>query len=357
MLVIDYSCGIRLSTAAALSAAINTAAHNGVFIKGSSYIETLTQVDTLVLDKTGTVTKGKPEVVSIIPLNSTIASKDVIRSAAAAETTSPHPMAKAILSKVKTNSWSIPKHGDIKIVTGKGVETRIGRSIVRVGNKRFMNDNGLHTHPFQKHSARMAIAGENIVYVAKGQKVIGILGISDPLRDRMKKSLNRVRMTGIDDIILLTGDLEQHAEIVANRMSMDRFESEQMPEDKARTVVEIQSEGSKVVMVGDGINDAAALAYADVGIAMGQTRTDIAMEAADITISGDNPMMIPAVFKLSEKTMGIIKQNFATTIGINTVALALSSLKILPVFWGAVLHNTSTIMVVINSLRLLRHTM
>ena len=357
MLVIDYSCGIRLSTAAALSAAINTAAHNGVFIKGSSYIETLTDVDTLVLDKTGTVTKGKPEVVSIIPQNGQIDAKDVLRLAAAAEKTSTHPMAKAILTKVRSNGWSVPKHGDIKIITARGVETRVGRSIVRVGNKRFMNENGLHTHPFRQKTARMAMAGESIVYVAKGRKVIGVLGVSDPLRDRMKKSLNRLRLTGIDDIVLLTGDLEQHAEIVANRMFMDRFESEQMPEDKARTVVEIQSEGSKVVMVGDGINDAAALAYADVGIALGQTRTDIAMEAADITISGDNPMMIPATVRLAEKTMGIIRQNFATTIVVNTGALAFSSIGILPVFWGAVLHNASTIMVVANSLRLLRHQM
>jgi cation-transporting P-type ATPase C len=203
----------------------------------------------------------------------------------------------------------------------------------------------------------MAMAGENVVYVAKGRKVIGALGISDPLRDRMKKALNRLRMEGIDDIVLLTGDLEQYAEIVANRMSMDRFKSEQMPEDKARAVVQIQSEGSKVVMVGDGINDAAALAYADVGIALGQTRTDIAMEAADITISGDNPMMVPSAVRLSKKTMEIIRQNFAVTIGVNTVALAFSAIGILPVFWGAVLHNASTILVVANSLSLLRHRM
>lgn len=357
MLVIDYSCGIRLSTAAALSAAINTAARNNVFIKGSSYIESLSEVDTLVLDKTGTVTKGKPEVVSIKTINGRIEPKDIIRHAAAAEEISSHPLAKAILSRARTNGWSIPRHGEIIIVTGKGVETKVGRSIVRVGSKKFMNENSLHTHPFRHETARMAMAGENIVYVSRGRKVIGVIGISDPLRDRMKKSLNRLRMDGIDDIVLLTGDLEQHAEIVAKRMSMDRFESEQMPEDKARAVVEIQAEGSRVVMVGDGINDAAALAYADVGIALGQTRTDIAMEAADITIAGDNPMMIPAVVRLSKKTMKIIQQNFATTIGINTVALALSSVGILPVFWGAVLHNISTIMVVGNSLRLLKHPM
>ncbi len=357
MLVIDYSCGIRLSTAAALSAAINTAARNGVFIKGSSYIEDLSRADTLVLDKTGTVTKGAPEVVSVIPLNEKLTIMDVIRTAAAAEETSTHPMARAILAKAKSNGWSMPKHSEIHIIPGKGVETSIGRSVVRVGNKKFMNENGLHTHPFRTKAQAMALAGENIVYVAKGKAVIGVLGISDPLRDRMKKSLNRLRLEGIDDIVMLTGDLEQHAEIVANRMAMDRFESEQLPEDKARAVVQIQSEGGIVVMVGDGINDAAALAYADVGIALGKTRTDIAMEAADVTISGDNPMMLPAVVQLSKSTMRIIRQNFATAIGINTVALALGAVGVLPVFWGAVLHNSSTILVVGNSLRMLWYEM
>ena len=357
MLVIDYSCGVRLSTATALSAAINAATRHGVFIKGSSYIETLSEADTLVLDKTGTVTKGNPEVVNVIPLNGNVSSKEVLRLAAAAEETSTHPMAKAVLNRLRIHGYSIPKHGEIQIITGKGVETKVGRTMIRVGNKKFMNENGLHTHPFRAKTARMALEGENIVYVAKGKNVIGVLGISDPLRDRMKKSLNRLRLIGVDDIVLLTGDLEQYAEIVANRMSMDRFESEQMPEDKARAVVQIQAEGSKVVMVGDGINDAAALAYADIGIALGQTRTDIAMEAADITISGDDPMMLPAVYRLSEKTMGIIKQNFATAVGVNTVALALAGMGILPVFWGAVLHNASTILVVGNSLRLLWHDM
>ncbi len=357
MLVIDYSCGIRLSTVAALSAAINTAAKNSVFIKDSGAIELLSKADTLVLDKTGTITKGTPEVVSVVPADDKITRKEVLRAAAAAEETSSHPMASAIVAKTKSYGWPMLKHGDISIITGKGVETRIGRSIVRVGNKKFMNENGLHTHDFKHRTQGMALNGENIVYVARGKKVIGVLGISDPLRDRMKKSLNRLRMAGIDDIVMLTGDLEQHAEIVANRMSMDRFESEQLPEDKARAVVQIQSEGATVVMVGDGINDAAGLAYADVGIALGQTRTDIAMESAAITISGDNPMMIPAVFKLSENTMKIIRQNFASTLGINSVALALGAAGILPVFWGAVLHNSSTILVVANSLRLLWHKM
>jgi cation-transporting P-type ATPase C len=171
----------------------------------------------------------------------------------------------------------------------------------------------------------------------------------------MKKAINRLRYIGMDDIILLTGDVEQHAEIVASRMSMDRYESEVMPDDKAETVLRLQSRGTRVVMVGDGINDAPALAYANVGIAMGGTRTDIAMEAADITVTGDEPLMIPAVVHLANKTMRIIRQNFFTAIGVNSLGIVLSAVGALPVFWGAVLHNSCTVAVVLNSSRLLLH--
>jgi len=138
-------------------------------------------------------------------------------------------------------------------------------------------------------------------------------------------------------------------------MAMDRYEAEVLPEDKAETVLRLQSKGVHVVMVGDGINDAPALAYADVGMAMGGTRTDVAMEAADITITGDEPLMIPAIIRLANKTMRIVRQNFAIAIGVNTAGLMLASLGVLPVFWGAVLHNTTTVAVVLNSARLLFH--
>jgi cation-transporting P-type ATPase C len=171
----------------------------------------------------------------------------------------------------------------------------------------------------------------------------------------MKKALNRLRFSRIDDIVLLTGDVEQNAEIIASRMAVDAYRAELLPEDKAETVLRLQSKGARVVMVGDGINDAPALAYADVGIAIGGTRTDIAMAASDITIASDEPLMIPAVINLAKKTMGIVRQNFAIAVGVNTAGLILGSLGVLPVVWGAVLHNSTTVAVVLNSARLLFH--
>ena len=354
MLIIDYSCGVRLSTATALSAVIGNAARNGILIKGGNYIELLEEADTLILDKTGTLTEGKPQVVSVIPCANSN-QRQVIETAAAAEQQSTHPLALAIMDKVRRAGWRIPVHRDTQVHVARGIETRVGRSKVRVGSRRYMEENNIDVSIAQEQIAHHARRGENLVYVAKSNKLLGIIGIEDSLRENMKKSLNRLRLEGMDDIILLTGDMEQHAEVVAGRMAMDSYRAELLPEDKAETVLRLQSKGINVVMVGDGINDAPALAYADVGIAMGGSRTDIAIEASDITIAGDNPLMIPAVIRLAKKTMGIIRQNFGISLVVNSAGLILSSMGVLPVFWGAVLHNATTVMVVLNSGRLLVH--
>jgi manganese-transporting P-type ATPase C len=355
MLIIDYSCGVRLSTATALSAAISTCARQGVLVKGSNYLEMLAEADTLILDKTGTLTEGKPHVMSIAPVDGNTTPRRVIELAAAAEETSTHPMAVAIVGRARRAGWRIPKHSETQVLTARGVQTLVGRSTIRVGGRRFMDENGIDLTPAHDDVARMVRRGENVVYVARDDKLMGVLGIQDALRENMKKALNRLRATGMDDIILLTGDVEQHAEIVATRMHMDRYEAEVLPEDKAQTVLRLQSKGVHVIMVGDGVNDAPALAYADVGMAMGGTRTDIAMEAADITITSDDPLMIPGVIRMAVKTMAVVRQNFGAAIGVNSVGLLLASMGVLPVFWSAVLHNACTVAVVLNSSRLLFH--
>ncbi len=355
MLIIDYSCGIRLSTATALSASICTAARNGILIKGSNYLEMLSEADTLVFDKTGTMTEGRPEVTSIVTMDGELDSRALLQLAASAEESSKHPMAVAILDKAKRTGLPIPPHTETNVFTARGVETRVEDRLIRVGSRRFMKEQEIDVTPAADALHRMIRGGESVIYVADGGKLLGVIGIQDSLRENMKKALNRLRHIGMDDIILLTGDVEQHAEIVATRMAMDRFEAEVMPEDKAETVLKLQSRGTHVVMVGDGINDAPALAYADVGIAMGGTRTDIAMEAADITITADEPLMIPAVVHLANKTMKTIRQNFSTAIGVNSLGIVLAAVGVLPVFWGAVLHNSCTVAVVLNSSRLLFH--
>jgi cation-transporting P-type ATPase C len=355
MLIIDYSCGVRLSTATALSSAIGLAAKNGILVKGGNYIEMLEEADTIILDKTGTLTEGTAKVSSVVTLDKEFDDRRLIELAAAAEQTSNHPMALAVLDHIKKEGWKIPKHTGSKVHLGRGIETKVDSSIIRVGNRRYLEESGIDVSAQQERLMRMVRRGENVIYVAQGKNLIGMLGIQDILRENMKKALNRLRLSGMDDIILLTGDVEHHAEIIASRMAMDSYRAELLPEDKTDIVLQLQSKGVRVVMVGDGINDAPALAYSDVGIAMGGTRTDVAMEASDITITGDNPLMIPAIIRLAEKTMKIVRQNFAIAIGVNTVGLMLSSLGAIPTFWAAVLHNSTTIAVVINSGRILLH--
>jgi cation-transporting P-type ATPase C len=355
MLIIDYSCGVRLSTATALSSSIGLAAKNGILVKGGNYIEMLEEADTIILDKTGTLTEGTARVSSVVTLNQDMDDRKLIELAAAAEQTSNHPMALAILDHVKKEGWKIPNHTASKVHLGRGIETKVNGSIIRVGNRRFLEESGIDVSSHQERLMRMVRRGENVIYVAHETNLIGMLGIQDILRENMKKALNRLRLSGMDDIILLTGDVEHHAEIIASRMAMDSYRAELLPEDKTDIVLQLQSKGIRVVMVGDGINDAPALAYSDVGIAMGGTRTDVAMEASDITITGDNPLMIPAIIRLAEKTMKIVRQNFAIAIGVNSIGLMLGSLGVIPTFWAAVLHNTTTIAVVLNSGRILLH--
>jgi len=359
MLVIDYSCGIRLSTAVAFSAAINTAAKNGILVKGSNFIEELSKAETVIFDKTGTITEGKPKVQSIEVFDNNMSENEMIGLAGTAEEQSSHPLATAIMSEIKDRGIEIPKHNKIKTVVSRGVETKIGKGkeakIIRVGSKKYMLENNIDLTLATEAEKGIISRSEIGLYVAQDEKIIGLIGVSDPPRENIKKAINRLRNYGVDDIVLLTGDLRQQAETIASRMSIDRYESELLPEDKAKNILKFQSKGSNVIMIGDGVNDAPALSYANVGVALGSTRTDVAMEAADITITQDNPLLVPGVIGLSKNTVKTIKENFAMVIGLNTFALVLGATGILAPIYASVLHNSTTILVVLNSLKLLKY--
>ena len=359
MLVIDYSCGIRLSTAVAFSAAINTAAKNGILVKGSNFIEELSKAETVIFDKTGTITEGKPKVQSIEVFDNNISENEMIGLAGAAEEQSSHPLATAIMSEIKDRGIEIPKHTKIKTVVSRGVETKIGKGkeakTIRVGSKKYMLENNIDLTLATDAERGIISRSEIGLYVAQDEKIIGLIGVSDPPRENIKKAINRLRNYGVDDIVLLTGDLRQQAETIASRMSIDRYESELLPEDKAKNILKFQSKGSNVIMIGDGVNDAPALSYANVGVALGSTRTDVAMEAADITITQDNPLLVPGVIGLSKNTVKTIRENFAMVIGLNTFALVLGATGILAPIYASVLHNSTTILVVMNSLKLLKY--
>jgi cation-transporting P-type ATPase C len=353
MLIIDYSCGVRLSTATAFAAAVCRSAAQGVLVKGGNFIEILSEADTLILDKTGTITEGRPKVSSVYAAEQGVDIRDIVETAAACEETTNHPIALAIVNKVREMGWQIPRHSQIKVHLGQGVETTVNRRKVRVGSAAYLKSAGVTMAISDQTIGTMQQRGEKVIYVARGRRLIGVIGIQDSLREDMKKTLNRLRRQGYDEIVLLTGDIEAHANVMASRMSVDSYKAEALPEEKAEKVLLTQAKGNRVVMVGDGVNDAPALAYADVGISLGSGSTEISIETADIAINNDNPLLLPGIIGLSQKTMQIVRQNFATAIGVNTIGLILASMGVLPVFWAAVLHNATTIAVVSNSARIL----
>ncbi|WP_273162877.1 heavy metal translocating P-type ATPase [Peptostreptococcus stomatis] len=352
MLVIDYSCGIKLSTATAFSASINTSVKNGVLIKGGAFIEQLSMTDTVVFDKTGTITEGKPRIRDIyIEEGSSYTEKDLVSYACAAEETSSHPLSYCVLEYGKLLGVQIPKHGPIETVVARGTSTEVDGKLVRAGNLKFMTENGIEP---SSQAIEFAM-GSTPIFVSYGDEFIGVLGAFDKPRKNIKRAINMMRSNGINEVVILTGDMGKQAQEVAAKVNADSFRAELLPEDKANEILKMKSEGTGVIMVGDGINDAPALSYANVGISLGSKSTDVAMETSDLVIHSDDPIMIPRVIDLSHKTMEIVKQNFALVAGINTVGLVLGATSNISVFWSAVMHNMSTILVVGNSCRLLFH--
>lgn len=355
MLFIDFSCGLKLSTATAISAAIAMAAKKGILVKGGNYIEALADIDTVVLDKTGTITVGTPQITAIHTLPD-IGEKEMLLLAASTELHSIHPLAVAIQQYVTESGWQVPPHLTSETIVGRGMigfiddqDDYTGGEIL-VGSLRFMkerNVSGLNQLTGVSDSP-----GLNRLYVARNEQLLGVLIVNDPIRPNFKKTLNQLRRQGIDEIVMLTGDSKTVADYVAQTLDIDEVHAEILPEDKANLVTKLQKRGH-ILMVGDGINDAPALAFADVGVAMGGRRTDIAVESSAVTINSDDPLKLPEVINLGRDTMQLVRQNFTATITINTMAMLLGALGRINPLVAAVIHNAATIGVVLNSARIL----
>ena len=356
MLFIDFSCGLKLSTATAMSAAISRLASDGILVKGGSFIEQAASVDTVVLDKTGTITKGRPEI-NHIAVTSKYDEKTVLALAAAVEAYSSHPMAIAVLEAAKERNLVSPRNFETRNVIARGIEADIesygsfpGGEVI-VGSRRFMVEKDISGVP--EFEEKRSSAASSFIYVAARGELIGVIESSDPIRPDFKRAINRLRYSGVDEIVMLTGDNKTTASQIAKSLGIDRYEAEVMPEDKAGFVTDAQRRSS-VLMVGDGVNDAPALAYADVGVAMGSGCTDTAMETADVTINSEDPLKLPEFISLGKRTMRIVQQNFAATVAINTAAMTMGALGFINPLFSSIIHNASTLGVVLNSTRLLR---
>ncbi len=353
MLFIDFSCGLKLSTATAISAAVSRCAKSGILVKGGSFIEEAAGIDTIILDKTGTITRGKPAIVNITTQKD-ISADLVLRLAASAEMHSSHPMAISILDEVKKRALEIPEHEDTETIVARGIKAHIGKvdgfkgGVVLVGSRTFMTENKIKDMLDVKNTSPTG----SFIYISGAGHLLGVLEIDDPVRPDFKRAINRLRYNGVEEINMLTGDNKSVAAAISRDLGLDGYRAEVMPEDKASFVAKAQSVGN-VLMVGDGINDAPALAYADIGVAMGTGCTDTAMESADVTINSEDPLKLPEFIGIGKQTMKLVHQNFCATILINTGAMMLGSLGLITPLWATVVHNASTLGVVLNSARVL----
>lgn len=353
LLFIDFSCGLKLSTATAMSAAIGAAAKRGILIKGGNYIEALAETDTVVLDKTGTLTVGIPQI-AFTKTAKGVEEKEMILLASSAEQHSVHPLAVAIQKYVEEQAWTSPQHKSSKTIVARGMLAEVPDfdgykgGMIRVGSRKFLRENGIDVDA----SLLEGVECKNLLYVARDAELLGIIGIEDPVRAKMKKTLNQMRRHGVDEIVMLTGDSKAVAAEVARSMDIDSYHAEILPEDKSHYVNKLKQRGT-VMMVGDGINDAPALAFADVGVSLGGRQTDIAAESSAVTIHSEDPERLIETLQLGRRTMDLVHQNFMATILVNSSAMLLGALGKISPLWAAVIHNTATLAVVLNSCRIL----
>jgi len=304
-----------------------------------------------VLDKTGTITKGEPEVTDIVALGK-LNQEEVLKIAAAVEKRSEHPLARAIFEKGKQTLSTIQDADGFEAIPGQGVKATIDKKPVLVGTRKLMTEQGVDYSAYEKQLIALENQGKTAMLMAVSGKMAGIIAVADTIKDTSKRAVEELKELGVD-VYMLTGDNKKTAQAIAKQAGIKNVIAEVLPEKKAETVIGLKKQGKSVAMAGDGINDAPALASADVGIAMG-TGTDVAMEAADITLMRGDLTAIPASIRLSKKTMAKIKQNLFWAFFYNTIGIPVAALGFLnPMIAGAAMAFSS-VSVVSNSLSLKR---
>ncbi len=352
LLVVACPCALVISTPVAIVSAIGNAAKNGVLIKGGTFLEKAGAINAIAFDKTGTLTEGKPKVSEVKTLSAT--EDELLSIAYTLEDYSTHPIAQTIVEYAMDKGIQ-SKQGELfKSIVGKGVQATINGEIYYAGNARLFDEVNIPLGTAKAMVEDMQQAGKTVVIVGTKRNIMGVISVADTIRTTTVKALDGLKQVGVNEVVMLTGDNEGTAKMISKEASVSRYFADLLPEDKVDAIKKLQKEGHSVAMVGDGINDAPALATADLGIAMGGAGTDTAMETADIVLMADNLEKLPHTIKLSRKALAIIKQNIWFSLIVKFVALAL----IFPgwlTLWLAVLSDTgAAIIVILNALRLLR---
>ncbi len=347
VLLVACSCSFALATPVAMLASIGASAKRGLLIKGGKYLELLARADVLLVDKTGTLTLGQPQVTDVVSLNG-LPRTELLSLAASAERYSEHPLAEAVRALARDEKIKLIEPQDFEAVPGLGVRANIAGRRVVVGNRRM-----IPAADSLSVASDLEAQGKTLLFLESDQQLVGVLAAEDTLRPEVPAALAEARSLGIRHIELLTGDNERTASALAEKLGVS-FRANLLPENKIDVVKEFQAKGHIVVMVGDGVNDAPALAQADVGIAMGAAGTDVAIEAAHIALMREDWNLVPDVMKIAQRTMRVVKMNLAFTTVYNIVGLSLAAFGILPPVLAAAAQSLPDIGIMGNSARMLK---
>jgi Cu+-exporting ATPase len=356
VLIIACPCALGLATPMSIMVGVGRGAQNGVLIRDAEALERMEKVNTVVVDKTGTLTEGKPQVTKLVPAKG-FSEEDLMRYAGGLEKGSEHPLAHAILDKAKTMELTVPDAEDFDSPNGKGVTGKIDGKSVLLGNRLLMESQNVDTSAFEEDADRLRKDGATVIFAAVEAQVCGLIAIADPVKETTEAAITALQKDGIR-VVMLTGDNQTSAEAVARKLHIDEVEAEVLPEDKAKVVQRLKDEGRIVAMAGDGVNDAPALATADVGVAMG-TGTDVAIESAGITLLRGDLMGIVEARHLSIATMRNIRQNLFFAFVYNAAGIPIAAgvlypfagILLSPIFAAAAM-SLSSVSVIANALRL-----
>jgi Zn2+/Cd2+-exporting ATPase len=352
ILVIACPCALVISTPVSMVAALAAAARAGVLIKGGAFLEAAGRVRVFALDKTGTITHGRPEVQEIVPLNDHTP-EELLERAASLEAHSGHPLARAILRRAAGGGILAPPAEDFRAIGGKGAEAVVYGRPFWLGSHRLLHEKNMETPDVHEKALSMEDAGHSVVVIGNDRHVCGLISIADTVRDQARHAVSALKEAGVAKVVMLTGDNRGTAEAVARSVGVDDVRAELLPEDKLRAVEGLVKEYGHVAMVGDGVNDAPALAAATLGIAMGAAGTDAAIETADIALMSDDLARIPWLVRHAQRTLRVIQQNIAFALGVKAVFMCLA-LAHRATLWMAIAADMgATLIVISNALRLL----
>jgi cation-transporting P-type ATPase C len=356
MLLVACPCAVGLATPTAISAAIGNGARRGILIKGGAHLEAAGRVDAIVFDKTGTLTLGRPVVTNVISFDEAWSPEQVLAYAASSEIHSRHPLAQAVIRSTEERRIEIPPHEECQVLLGQGMRVETDGRVMLIGSEDLLRREDIAiSETAQRWVGKLQQAAETPLLLAVDGRLTGLVSLRDTVRPESRGVLAALRADGVRRIVLLTGDHPDTAAAVAAELGIDEFRAQVMPEEKQDVVRQLQAEGYTVAVVGDGTNDAPALALADIGIAMGVGGTDVAVETADVALAADDLRALLELRDLGRRSITLIRQNYGMSIAVNAVGLVVSAAGGLSPVAAAILHNASSVAVVGNSSRLIRY--